>query len=50
MGIKPIAGADVMIATPDMTPWRMTLLCRDREGYLSLSRLRHPRLDGRPPP
>ncbi|TQU94164.1 PHP domain-containing protein, partial [Xanthomonas perforans] len=39
VGIKPIAGADVMIATPDMTPWRMTLLCRDREGYLSLSRL-----------
>ncbi|MEE7567466.1 PHP domain-containing protein, partial [Xanthomonas sp. Kuri4-3] len=39
VGIKPIAGADVMIATPDQVPWRMTLLCRDREGYLSLSRL-----------
>ncbi|GHH51760.1 MULTISPECIES: DNA polymerase III subunit alpha [Gammaproteobacteria] len=39
VGIKPIAGADVMIATPDQAPWRLTLLCRDREGYLSLSRL-----------
>ncbi|HEY0333639.1 MAG TPA: DNA polymerase III subunit alpha, partial [Stenotrophomonas sp.] len=39
IGIKPIAGADVMIATPDQAPWRLTLLCRDREGYLSLSRL-----------
>ncbi|MFI8573186.1 DNA polymerase III subunit alpha, partial [Stenotrophomonas bentonitica] len=39
VGIKPIAGADIMIAEEGMTPWRMTLLCRDREGYLSLSRL-----------
>ncbi|KRG73375.1 DNA polymerase III subunit alpha [Stenotrophomonas chelatiphaga] len=39
VGIKPIAGADVMIAEEGQDPWRMTLLCRDREGYLSLSRL-----------
>ncbi|MBD9368592.1 DNA polymerase III subunit alpha [Xanthomonas sp. XNM01] len=39
VGIKPIAGADVMLAAPDQTPTRLTLLCRDREGYLSLSRL-----------
>lgn len=39
VGIKPIAGADIMIAEEGMTPWRMTLLCRDRDGYLSLSRL-----------
>ncbi|WP_426806151.1 hypothetical protein, partial [Stenotrophomonas sp. SrG] len=26
-------------AEEGMTPWRMTLRCRDREGYLSLSRL-----------
>ncbi len=39
VGIKPIAGADVMIATPDQAPWKLTLLCRDRDGYLSLSRL-----------
>ena len=39
VGIKPIAGADVMIAEEGQDPWRMTLLCRDRDGYLSLSRL-----------
>jgi DNA polymerase-3 subunit alpha len=39
VGIKPIAGADVLIAEEGQDPWRMTLLCRDREGYLSLSRL-----------
>ncbi len=39
VGIKPIAGADVLIAEEGHDPWRMTLLCRDREGYLSLSRL-----------
>lgn len=38
-GIKPIAGADIHIAEGDETPWQLTLLCRDREGYLSLSRL-----------
>jgi len=39
VGIKPIAGADLMLAEGDETPWQMTLLCRDRTGYLSLSRL-----------
>ncbi|TXH65676.1 MAG: DNA polymerase III subunit alpha, partial [Lysobacteraceae bacterium] len=38
-GIKPIAGADIQLAEGDETPWRLTLLCRDRAGYLSLSRL-----------
>jgi DNA polymerase-3 subunit alpha len=38
-GIKPIAGADIAVAEGDETPWQLTLLCRDREGYLSLSRL-----------
>jgi DNA polymerase III subunit alpha len=38
-GIKPVAGADVLLAEGDEAPWRLTLLCRDREGYLSLSRL-----------
>ena len=40
VGIKPIAGADLMIASSDdMTPWRLTVLCRDHGGYLTLSRL-----------
>ncbi|KAF1710375.1 DNA polymerase III subunit alpha [Pseudoxanthomonas kalamensis DSM 18571] len=39
VGIKPIAGADVMVADGGDAPSTMTLLCRDREGYLSLSRL-----------
>ncbi len=38
-GIKPIAGADVQIAEGDEAPWKLTLLCRDRAGYLSLSKL-----------
>ncbi len=38
-GIKPIAGADVSVADGDEAAWPLTLLCRDREGYLSLSRL-----------
>ncbi|TWT17553.1 DNA polymerase III subunit alpha [Luteimonas marina] len=38
-GIKPIAGADVMVADGGDPAWPLTLLCRDREGYLSLSRL-----------
>ena len=40
VGIKPIAGADLMIASSDdMAPWRLTVLCRDHDGYLTLSRL-----------
>ncbi|MBP6749322.1 MAG: DNA polymerase III subunit alpha [Xanthomonadaceae bacterium] len=38
-GVKPIAGADVQVAEGDEAPWKLTLLCRDRSGYLSLSRL-----------
>ncbi|MGN7725764.1 DNA polymerase III subunit alpha [Luteimonas sp. 22616] len=38
-GIKPIAGADVFIAEGDEAPSRLTLLCRDHAGYLTLSRL-----------
>ncbi|HEX7340506.1 MAG TPA: DNA polymerase III subunit alpha [Rhodanobacteraceae bacterium] len=39
-GIKPIAGCDIWIATPDDPhPWRMTLLCQHHAGYLNLSRL-----------
>ncbi len=38
-GIKPIAGADIQVADGDEAPWKLTLLCRDRSGYLALSRL-----------
>jgi len=38
-GIKPIAGADVLVAEGTAAPSRLTLLCRDRDGYLSLSQL-----------
>ncbi len=38
-GVKPIAGADVLLADGNETPSRLTLLCRDHDGYLSLSRL-----------
>jgi len=38
-GIKPIAGADIQLAEGDEAPWKLTLLCRDRSGYLSLSKL-----------
>ena len=38
-GIKPIAGADIQVAEGDEPAWNLTLLCRDRDGYLSLSRL-----------
>ena len=48
VGIKPIAGADVLIAEGTAAPSRLTLLCRDREGYLSLSQTAHPYLDARP--
>jgi DNA polymerase-3 subunit alpha len=38
-GIKPIIGADVLLADGNEAPSRLTLLCRDRVGYLTLSRL-----------
>ena len=38
-GVKPIAGADVMVATGDEPAYPVTLLCRNRDGYLNLSRL-----------
>ncbi|MGY4516579.1 DNA polymerase III subunit alpha [Lysobacter sp. HA18] len=38
-GIKPIIGADVALADGNEAATRMTLLCRDRQGYLTLSRL-----------
>jgi DNA polymerase-3 subunit alpha len=38
-GIKPIIGADVLLAEGNETASRVTLLCRDRDGYLTLSRL-----------
>ncbi len=39
-GIKPIGGSDLWIGAPDdPRPWRLTLLCQDRDGYLNLSRL-----------
>ena len=39
-GIKPIGGCDLWISTPDdPRPWRLTLLCQNRGGYLNLSRL-----------
>jgi DNA polymerase-3 subunit alpha len=40
-GIKPIAGADVLIRSMDDPdhPSRLTLLCQDRTGYLNLCKL-----------
>src|SRR5690606_39648699 len=38
-GVKPLAGADVFLADGDEAPTRLTLLCRDHAGYLTLSRL-----------
>ena len=38
-GIKPIAGADVLVADGAAAASRITLLCRDQDGYLSLSQL-----------
>ncbi|TAL99395.1 MAG: DNA polymerase III subunit alpha, partial [Rhodanobacter sp.] len=39
-GIKPIGGCDLHISAPDdPRPWRLTLLCQNRDGYLNLSRL-----------
>jgi DNA polymerase III subunit alpha len=39
-GVKPIGGCDVWISAPDdPRPWRLTLVCQHRDGYLNLSRL-----------
>jgi len=38
-GIKPVAGADILVADGTEPAWLLTLLCRDHAGYLSLSRL-----------
>ncbi|MFP7722825.1 DNA polymerase III subunit alpha [Lysobacter sp. A3-1-A15] len=38
-GIKPILGADLALADGNESPTRLTVLCRDHEGYLTLSRL-----------
>ncbi|MBT8061387.1 MAG: DNA polymerase III subunit alpha [Xanthomonadales bacterium] len=40
-GIKPIAGADVLLQNPDDPdhPTRAVLLCQDRTGYLNLCQL-----------
>ncbi|MGY6276859.1 DNA polymerase III subunit alpha [Methylomonas sp. MgM2] len=40
-GIKPIAGADVLIYNEDepASPFRMTLLARDKRGYVTLTEL-----------
>jgi DNA polymerase-3 subunit alpha len=38
-GIKPIVGADVLLAEGTEPASRRSLLCRDRDGYLALSRL-----------
>jgi len=38
-GVKPIAGADIWVAEDGQVPARLTVLCRNRDGYLGLSRL-----------
>ncbi len=40
-GIKPIAGADVLIFNPDdpTTPYRLTLLVNNHKGYITLTEL-----------
>ncbi|MEY4719910.1 MAG: hypothetical protein RL563_2528 [Pseudomonadota bacterium] len=40
-GIKPIAGADVWLLNPDepTTPYRLTLLARNKVGYVTLTEL-----------
>jgi len=39
VGIKPIVGADVYVMENGQPPWLVTLLCRNHNGYLNLSRL-----------
>ena len=38
-GLKPVAGADLYLAEDGQPPARVTVLCQDRNGFLSLSRL-----------
>jgi DNA polymerase-3 subunit alpha len=38
-GIKPIIGCDLWISQPGEDEFRATVLCRNRDGYLRLSRL-----------
>ncbi len=40
-GIKPIAGSDVLIFNPEepATPYRLTLLIKNRTGYITLTEL-----------
>ncbi|MFY2765276.1 DNA polymerase III subunit alpha [Arenimonas sp. MALMAid1274] len=38
-GLKPVAGADLWLSGEGSAPSRLTLLCQDQAGYLSLSRL-----------
>ncbi len=40
-GIKPIAGADVLVFNPDdpTTPFRLTLLAKNHTGYITLTEL-----------
>lgn len=40
-GIKPVAGADVLIFNPDepASPYRLTLLVKNRQGYITLTEL-----------
>ena len=38
-GIKPILGADLALADGNEAPTRLTVLCRNHDGYLTLSRL-----------
>jgi len=39
VGIKAIIGADVQVMEKGQPPWLATLLCRNHNGYLNLSRL-----------
>jgi DNA polymerase III subunit alpha len=38
-GIKPLAGADLWLASPEQPLSRISVLCQDYTGYLNLSRL-----------
>ncbi|MBP8098092.1 MAG: DNA polymerase III subunit alpha, partial [Arenimonas sp.] len=38
-GLKPLAGADLWVADEGQAPARLTVLCQNRTGFLSLSRL-----------